>query len=67
MTGDPRARALAALPTAYAVALRMHEGGRTDAEIAHALGIDPVGVATLLDLARAKLETLLADNWGEAR
>lgn len=62
MTTDRRERALAELPTAHAVALRMREAGRTDDEIASALGVDPVAVGPLLRVARAKLEAILEER-----
>jgi len=42
------------LPLAHAVALRLHDAGADDAEIAAALGIDPECVGPLLEVARAK-------------
>ncbi len=52
--------ALAELPTAHAVALRMRDADARDEEIATALAIPPDGVALLLELAEAKLAAVLA-------
>lgn len=50
------------LPHAYAVAVRMDRAGMAPDDIATALGIEPEGVATLLDVAAAKLRRLAAGN-----
>lgn len=62
VTDNRRERALAELPTAYAVALRMRDDGRNDAEIASALGVDPVAVGPLLRVAEAKLAAVLEEG-----
>ena len=59
-----RDRALAELPVAYAVALRLREGGADDEAIAAALGIDAAGVPALLEVAQAKLSAELARDPG---
>jgi len=59
-----RDRALAELPLAYAVALRLRAAGADDRAIAAALGIDPVGVPSLLEVAEAKLSAELARDPG---
>ena len=55
-----RDRALAELPVAYAVALRLRAAGADDQAIAAALGIDAAGVPALLEVAEAKLSAELA-------
>jgi len=59
-----RDRALAELPLAYAVALRLRAAGADDQDIATALGIDPAGVPALLEVAEAKLSAELARDPG---
>ena len=59
-----RDRVLAELPLAYAVALRLRAAGADDRAIAAALGIDPVGVPALLEVAEAKLSAELARDPG---
>ena len=59
-----RDRALAELPVAHAVALRLRTAGADDGAIAAALGIDPAGVPALLEVAEAKLSAELARNPG---
>ncbi|HYZ97533.1 MAG TPA: hypothetical protein VE575_02210 [Acidimicrobiales bacterium] len=54
--------ALAALPEAYACALRLQLAGATDDAIAAQLDMAPDEVAPLLRLARAKLVTLLSTD-----
>jgi DNA-directed RNA polymerase specialized sigma24 family protein len=54
-----RAEALAQLPVAYAVALRLSDLGVSTEMIAHALDIEPDAVGPLLRLAHAKLRELL--------
>lgn len=46
------------LPTALAVALRLHAAGHADAVVGTALGVPVEGVGTLLQVARAKLHNL---------
>ena len=62
--GVDRDRALAELPFAHAVALRLQAAGADQQTIADALGIDPAGVPTLLQVARAKLAAELARDPG---
>jgi hypothetical protein len=59
-------RALALLPQALAVALRLHRAGADAALIATALGIEPEGVPSLLIVAEAKLGHIVSadDNGG---
>ena len=52
--------ALLDLPTAHAVALRLHAAGAADEAVALALGIPVASVAGLLRIAEAKLAALLA-------
>jgi DNA-directed RNA polymerase specialized sigma24 family protein len=59
-----RDHALAELPVAYAVALRLRAVGADDQAIADALGIDPAGVPALLEVAEAKLSAELARDAG---
>jgi DNA-directed RNA polymerase specialized sigma24 family protein len=59
-----RDRALAELPVAYAVALRLRAAGADNQAIADALGIDPAGVPALLEVAEAKLSAELARDPG---
>ncbi len=47
--------ALADLPVAYAVALRLSDAGVSKDVIAQAIGVEPEAVDPLLRLARAKL------------
>lgn len=54
------ATAMNELPEVHAAALRMHRAGTDDAEIARKLGIEPEAVAPLLQVAEAKLASLLA-------
>jgi hypothetical protein len=44
-----------ALPRAYQIGLRLRELGADDALIGDCLGIDPAGVATLIEIGRRKL------------
>jgi DNA-directed RNA polymerase specialized sigma24 family protein len=57
-----RTTAIAALPEAYAVALRLRDENLPDADIATRLGIEIEAVATLIRLAEAKLGGILAAN-----
>jgi DNA-directed RNA polymerase specialized sigma24 family protein len=56
---NERAEALAQLPVAYAVAMRLSELGFSTDVIAHAIGVEPDAVDPLLRLAHAKLRELL--------
>lgn len=51
--------ALLELPTAHAVALRLHDAGVADEGVAQALGIPVTSVAALLRVAEAKLAVAL--------
>jgi len=55
------------LPLALAIGLRLHEAGAADTLIAAGLGIEPEGVAPMLELAKAKLARLEAGAPGEDR
>ena len=46
---------LDALPRAYRIGLRLRELGADDDLIGDCLGIDPAGVATLIEIGRQKL------------
>jgi hypothetical protein len=59
-----RRAALAELPHAHAVALRLRAAGAEDGVIAVALGIAIEAVGPLIDLAEAKLRRLLGDGTG---
>jgi hypothetical protein len=54
--------ALAALPRAYAIALRMDTGGEGVDAIAAALALNAEVVPTLLEIGRRKLRSLLDDG-----
>ena len=60
MTDDPHddERLIAALPTAYAVIVRMDRAGRSDDEIATTLGVDADAVEGLRTVASRKLADL---------
>lgn len=63
MTREPsskqsRACAIDRLPTPYAVALRLRDAAVPDDVIAEALGIDPLSLPSLLNLAEAKLAAI---------
>lgn len=49
---------LAALPRAYALALRLEAAGVDTALIADCLGVEPEGVGPLLRMAHEKLDAL---------
>ena len=51
--------ALLEIPTAHAVALRLHQAGVADEGVAQALGIPVTSVAGLLRIAEAKLAAAL--------
>lgn len=54
-----RERALAELPTAYAVALRMHTDGASPESIAQALGVPVESMSGLIGIAEAKLKSIV--------
>lgn len=54
-----REKALAELPTAYAVALRMQADGARDDAIAKALGVPAESVKQLIQIAESKLRALV--------
>ena len=60
-TRDEYEAALRALPEAHSLALRLRDAAVADEVICGYLHIEPEGLATLLDLARRKLQTAL-DN-----
>lgn len=69
MTGEPAdERAddalVAALPTAYAVVVRMGRDGCSDQQISAALGVDPSAVGGLRSVAERKLAALRAAHEG---
>jgi len=53
------AAAMAALPARYAEALRLRDAGFAGADLARRLEVDEAVVASILELAAAKLATLL--------
>ncbi|MEX2538649.1 MAG: sigma factor-like helix-turn-helix DNA-binding protein [Actinomycetota bacterium] len=57
-----RDKALGELPTAYAVAIRMREGGTPDAEIAKVLDVPVESVGRLVQIGEQKLRALLHDE-----
>lgn len=59
--------ALGELSTPHAVALRMRHAEARDEDIATALGIPPDGVATLVEVAEAKLAAVLAEAIGDRK
>lgn len=60
-----RKQAIAELPFAHAVALRLRDAAADDDTIAKALGIEPEGVPGLLRIADAKLSTELVRDRGD--
>ncbi|WP_319454413.1 MULTISPECIES: hypothetical protein [unclassified Mycobacterium] len=60
MNPDEYEAALRRLPEAHSLALRLHDAGVTCDVISSYLHIEPEGFATLLDLARRKLDTALS-------
>ena len=56
---DDYEAALRSLPEAHSLALRLHDAGVADDVISGYLHIEPEGMATLLDLARRKLQAAL--------
>jgi hypothetical protein len=59
MNPDDYEAALRSLPEAHSLALRLRDAGVADDVICGYLHIEPEGFATLLDLARRKLNTAL--------
>lgn len=59
-TRDEYEAALRALPEAHSLALRLHDARVADDVICGYLHMEPEGFATLLDLARRKLDTALS-------
>ena len=57
-----REAAIAELPTAHAVAIRLRDNGADDETLAAALGIDAGEVPPLVTIAEAKLEALLVED-----
>jgi hypothetical protein len=58
-TRDDYEAALRRLPEAHSLALRLHDAGVAEEVLSGYLRIEPEGLATLLDLARRKLQTAL--------
>lgn len=54
-----RNRALDLLPGSYGRAIRLRDGGLSDAEIADRLEIEPESIGPLLEIAEAKLATAM--------
>lgn len=52
-----RDEALDRLPLPYSMALRLRDAGVDDAVIAECVGVEPEGLQTLMEIARAKLVT----------
>jgi hypothetical protein len=57
-----RDRALAELPLAYAVALRLRERGIARDDIAYVLGVEPQAIGPLLEIASLKLDAVMEDQ-----
>ena len=57
--GKDRAEAIGMLPPPYAIALRLRDLGVPDHVVAEALGVDPLSLPPLLDLAEAKLASIM--------
>lgn len=55
-----RSTALGLLPPAYAVALRLQDGGASQAAIARDLGVPVQAVPRLLEIGASKLDAILA-------
>jgi DNA-directed RNA polymerase specialized sigma24 family protein len=53
--------ALAQLPEAHALALRLTDSGASDEEICGGLGIEPESLEPLLELARRKLHAKMSE------
>jgi len=62
MTDDDYEAALRSLPEAHSLALRLIDAGVADEVISGYLHIEPEGLATLLDLARRKLDSALHNH-----
>jgi hypothetical protein len=60
-TRDEYEAALRALPEAHSLALRLHDAEVADEVICGYLHIEAEGLASMLDLARRKLETALGN------
>lgn len=60
MTSDEYEAALRSLPEPHSLALRLTDAGVPDDVICGYLHIEPEGLATLLDLARRKLNAVLS-------
>jgi DNA-directed RNA polymerase specialized sigma24 family protein len=60
--GDAADELLHELPFPYAAALRLARAGVSQEIIAKALAIEPEGVPAVMRLARAKLETITAQQ-----
>lgn len=59
-TVDEYEAALRTLPQAHSLALRLNDAGVADEVICGYLNIEPEGFATLLELARRKLDSALS-------
>ncbi len=57
-----RDEAISRLPEGYAVALRLHEAGVTDAQLAAGFDIEPQSVPNVLKIAQAKLAELAPED-----
>jgi DNA-directed RNA polymerase specialized sigma24 family protein len=57
-----RDAALALLPQAYAVALRLRDDGLEASSIAEVLGVDADALPTLLEVAEAKLRHAMTND-----
>jgi hypothetical protein len=57
-----REQAIGRLPEAYAVALRLHAAGVSEAQLAAGFDIEPQSVPGLLKIAEAKLAELADDS-----
>jgi hypothetical protein len=54
-----RAQALRQLPAPYSLALRLRDAGLSDELTAECLRIEPVALGPMLEIAEAKLATIL--------
>jgi hypothetical protein len=63
-TRDEYEAALRRLPEAHSLALRLTDAGVADDVICGYLHIEPEGLATLLDLARRKLDASISKPQG---
>ena len=57
-----RDEAIGRLPEAYAVALRLHAAGVSEAQLAAGFDIEPQSVASFLKIAEAKVAELAEDG-----